>query len=576
MRRSRLLVCLTAGLTAAAAALSITSGSAATPNGGASSALPWLHVEHPAGELAQVTDSSGRTVILRGVNIVGLEDDFYRLPDGTAAGPEPFWSIKPSDYAGKCPANSLVSGQAPVCESDFAQMRALGFNVVRLPVSWSLLEPTPGKYDATYVARVAQVVGWAKAQGIYTLIDMHEDSYSRFTPEPDGPNIPGGVITPSRNGRNHADGAPPWAVMASGAPPLTLLGTAELDLYVESAFTSFWLNRTPTDPNGKALPQGDAPGPGLQDHFTGALRALVARFTNEPAVVGYEIMNEPLPGLTAVPGVFDQLLLYPFYGRVIAAMTEKLDKRHLFFVEPSVERNLTDVAVGLSAPFTPYPNIVYAPHVYTHVFTAGTLAPAPVGPVVDGVYPLGYDQAMITATAEAKLLKAALFIGEYGNSNSDDATKLAPQTAAFDKAGIGSVLWQWKGNCSEGQTSAQCNPGIWSMFYGSVAKVPAHDAGLIPSRVKYVARAYPRHVAGTLESFAYSPETRRFTLSATYSGKAVTKAADATVVFIPKAATGAIKAGGAAKVLRTDRTADGNRIAYLAPTGAGSYTVTVG
>ena len=59
-------------------------------------------------------------------------------------------------------------------------MRALGFNVVRLVLNWSQLEPTAGTYSATYLNRVAQVVGWAREQGIYVILDMHQDQYSRY------------------------------------------------------------------------------------------------------------------------------------------------------------------------------------------------------------------------------------------------------------------------------------------------------------------------------------------------------------------------------------------------------------
>ena len=59
-------------------------------------------------------------------------------------------------------------------------MRALGFNVVRLVLNWSQLEPTAGTYSATYLNRVAQVVGWARQQGIYVILDMHQDQYSRY------------------------------------------------------------------------------------------------------------------------------------------------------------------------------------------------------------------------------------------------------------------------------------------------------------------------------------------------------------------------------------------------------------
>ncbi|HEY2213953.1 MAG TPA: cellulase family glycosylhydrolase, partial [Acidimicrobiales bacterium] len=191
-----------ASLAVAAGAL-LSTASIATPASAAplvSPTQPWLSVAHPSGQRAQIVDSSGRTAILRGVNLVGLEDDVYQTTNGQEPGAAPFWPISSSDYAGKCPANSENISEPAVCEAqaglpeyqqsdladsnnDLAQMRGLGFNFIRLPVNWSQLEPTPGIYSTTYINRIAQVVQWAGEQGVYVLIDMHEDSYSRFTPE---------------------------------------------------------------------------------------------------------------------------------------------------------------------------------------------------------------------------------------------------------------------------------------------------------------------------------------------------------------------------------------------------------
>ncbi|HEY1827069.1 MAG TPA: cellulase family glycosylhydrolase, partial [Acidimicrobiales bacterium] len=299
-------------------------------------ALPWLSVSHPPGGRAQITDPAGRSVILRGVNLVGLEDDYYMTPSGQEPGPAPFWPISTSDYQGTCPTNSHEISEPPVCEvqaglpeysqsdlpdsdNDLAQMRGLGFNVIRLPVNWSQLEPTPGSYSQQYIDRIAQVVQWAGQQGIYVLIDMHEDDYSRFTPETSPISVPP-LLTPTQESGGHADGAPPWAVMTNGVPALSVDGQGELNTFVETAFTHFWLNSIPRDSQGQPLPQGEAPGPGLQDHYIGALAAVASRFKGNSTVVGYDLMNEPLPGALAVPGVFDQNYLFPFYRRAIDAI----------------------------------------------------------------------------------------------------------------------------------------------------------------------------------------------------------------------------------------------------------------
>lgn len=88
---------------------------------------------------------------------------------------------------------------APNSHNDLAQIRNLGMNIVRLGISWSLVEPTPGSYSTDYLDRIEQVVQWAKEQDVYVLIDFHQDWYSYS------------LNNGSRIG-TYVDGAPSWAV----------------------------------------------------------------------------------------------------------------------------------------------------------------------------------------------------------------------------------------------------------------------------------------------------------------------------------------------------------------------------
>ncbi|HLQ61030.1 MAG TPA: cellulase family glycosylhydrolase, partial [Candidatus Acidoferrales bacterium] len=146
---------------------------AALDSGGAP--LPWLHVEHPPRGTAFIADPEGRRVILRGVVAGGLMD-FWSGSDSGDESPPPLFPIDPAAYEqGRCPANFATVRVPPLCRNDLAEMSQLGFNVLRLALSWSLLEPQPGAYDRTYLDRVAQVVGWARAEGVYVMLDMHEN-----------------------------------------------------------------------------------------------------------------------------------------------------------------------------------------------------------------------------------------------------------------------------------------------------------------------------------------------------------------------------------------------------------------
>jgi endoglycosylceramidase len=388
---------------------------------------------------------------------------------------------------------------------------------------------------------------------------MHQDAYSRFTPETAPINAPP-AIGPSRESSAHADGAPLWAVVTDGVPAEAVAGTPEFNGFVQAAFTSFWLNRTAP---GTQAAQGAAPGPGLQDHYIGAMAALARRFKDDSTVVGYEIMNEPLPGFIP-PVAFSTTELYPFYARVITTLTGVGVTKQSFFFEPMALRNLEDAPDQLPLPFTTYPNLVYSPHTYTHVFTIDTRLPGHVP------YPLSYDQAYQVADAEARSMGAALLPTEYGNSASQDSTILASETAAQDRAIAGSAIYQWKGVCRSGAALRECSD-TWSVYAGDPATPPAQNLGLIPTRVKYLSRIYPRATAGTLTSFAYHPDTQTFTMTATADRPATAP----TVLFIPAGAGGKVTVAGAAHLTSITVEPDGTRLAEIMPTGHGAYGVTV-
>ena len=77
---------------------------------------------------------------------------------------------------------------------------------------------------------------------------------------------------------------------------------------MQRAFEHFWAN---------------SPGPngiGLQDYFVQGLERVVARFADNPLVLGTELINEPFPGKTwqaCVTGCADleQQRLLPFYQK---------------------------------------------------------------------------------------------------------------------------------------------------------------------------------------------------------------------------------------------------------------------
>jgi hypothetical protein len=167
-------------------------------------------------------------------------------------------------------------------------------------------------------------------------------------------------------------------------------------------------------------------------------------------------------------------------------------------------------------------------------------------------------------------MHAALLPTEYGNSASQDSVILASETAAQDKAMVGSAIYAWKGVCAAGAKLSDCHDA-WSVYAGDPATPPAQNLGLIPSRVTYLARVYPLATAGTLDSYAYDPVVKKFTMTATAG-----EAGAPTVVFIPATVGGSVAVSGSARVVQVVVQPDGTRLAYVAATAPGVYRITVG
>ena len=522
--------------------------------------LPWLHVEHPDGGQPYIADDRGRMVLLHGAIAQGLID-FWSSDNPARIDSPPFYPIDPAAYQGKCPDNSDYFPAPPLCQGDLAQMAAFGFNSLRLPLSWSLLEPERGQFNQLYIDRIAQAVGWATAVGMYVIIDMHQNAYSRYVGRVPNPPLPGGAPVQLR----YYTGAPAWATITDGFPPESYANKRELNPAVLEAFSNFWYDRS-----------------GIQDEYIAAVATLAKRFKDDSTVVGYSPFNEPLPGWNLPPG-FEDLLLFPFYRRVIDAVTgvgDGLpcwtgiympsicgyrdfgvhDLHHIFFLEAGLLREVTDFPTHLGLPVSSYPNLVLSLHDYTHQYTFDAF----LGQSPDkATYPWGgYDQTYALAEPEAKAIRAALFVSEFGGPQGDVWDRvIASQLLEMEKHRIGFAFWTWREN----------GDGNWSMFKGADPKQkPEAPSGcLIRARERLVARVYPLTSADPSLAYHYDTDTGVFSLHARgHAGD------PATVVYIPSEVTGQVTASGGLFDHSVDVNPNGSRIVTAAPSG-GRFTISV-
>jgi hypothetical protein len=387
---------------------------------GAASAAGLAHVVHPRGGRPYIADGRDRMLFLRGVAVTSL---IQYAPD--------------------------FQETVPARPSDFAEMRVLGFDVVRLAISWSALEPAPGRFSSAYLNEIARYVRWAQADGLRVWIDFHQDRYNR--------NLwPGQEV----------DGAPDWATLTDGAPCTPLVLTT---LCAQTATESFWQD-------------AHVDGRGLQEWYLGALVEVSRALGFDRRLLGIELMNEPTPG-TVPPPAFERLALWPFYRRMIAGLRAAGERRIIFF-EPDILRDESDRDTGLPQRFSSDPDLVYAPHIYTEVFSE---PPQPVG----AYGPL--QRSYAAAEAEAHAYDAPLLDGEWGGDTDGQGGSwdrwLQENLELQDRHLVGGAFWMWKQQ-----------PGFYNW------QVVEKDGALRSDslRAQLLALPHPDAVPGVLRSVSYA------------------------------------------------------------------------
>ena len=386
----------------------------------------------------QLVDAQGRVVFLRGVNarVAGVFDVTF------------------SD--GRMPNEPLP----PYTADDAAQMRAFGFDALRLPINWSGVEPTmTGGFDEGYLDRVSAVVDLASQAGIGVLLDLHQDAYSKEIGE---------------------DGAPLWAIIPPPTPdqmpggPLGNLDQKRLSSVVMDAFATFF------DDDGDA-------GTTLRARFVAMIKHVGERFAQHPGVVGVEIYNEPVfIGEAELRRVYQ-----PAYDALHAAMPGKL-----VLFEPSSERNLLDH--GSPTTLGPLgPNTGYAPHFYKIAFT-GTDA-ARMAMTKETLRP-----QIASAPGEAASWGAALVSTEWGYGPADlrASEYLTWQSELHEQYQASAFFWLWKEESQAG----------WGCFDHDSASDTWTER---PAMKKALARVRPAAIAGWPKSFGFDRAAGEFKLSFT-------------------------------------------------------------
>lgn len=369
----------------------------------------------------------------------------------------------------------------PDLEPVFRRFQQQGYNLVRLGIFWDGVEPQPGVYDTQYLERVKETVELAWKYGMYTLLDMHQDLFSR----------------------KWGDGAPLWATLDEGAAHPEHC-TMWYEAYLQSdaiirAADNFWKN----------VPAED--GVGLLDHYEAMWAMLAKTFDPYDCVIGFEPMNEPFMGglaraafgeaqqqtsarfpdydpsdplsLTAEQAAFymsvvagkltgfDKDILMPFYRRMQKAVESASDKP---LVTGGNIYSSSNIPTGITR-LDDRGNQIYAPHGYDAVVDSDRYESFNKGNV---------EALFADKRRSQQELCLPVIIGEWGAFPSKDFTNdlIRHMNGILEENLWSSTYWQWL-------------PGVH-----------------LDENYADLSRAYPMQTAGKLCSYHYDTQAKKLRL----------------------------------------------------------------
>ncbi|MFO1113816.1 MAG: cellulase family glycosylhydrolase [Rhodospirillales bacterium] len=248
---------------------------------------------------------------------------------------------------------------------DIDFIAAAGFNTIRVPFHYNMFADDPGGQPGGGWALVDRLLAWCEAAGVYVVLDMHA--------------APGG-----QTGTNHDDG-----------PGLPLL------FYV----------------------------PALQDQTVAVWRAIAERYKDKTAVLGYELLNEPISWYYDVSYLNPKL--EPFYRRLVTEV-RAVDQHHVIFLGGAQWNSNFSV---LGPPFAS--NLAYT----YHTFWAPTTR-----------------RALRSYLNFSYLSDAPIFLGEAGEAD-DDWVKAFREL--HERLGIGWCFWTYKNMTSNAAVALVPRPADW-------------------------------------------------------------------------------------------------------------------
>ena len=236
---------------------------------------------------------------------------------------------------------------------DLETMKRLGFNSVRLGVIWEAVEKAPGVYDDEYLDKVEQIINTLGENGIYTMVDAHQDVFSRqFC----GEGVPYFYVNEMGYDKK-CDASALTRILdfvgvcktiedfnfrfdENGLPLIEDCVTHNFqDYHFIAGFSSAYRNFYENSAN-------------IQDKFVEFWKKVVTRFKDNEYILGYDLWNEPAPGgpmediKSFIPGRPDIKDILPVYRKVDIEL-RKIKPNYILFFENTPVPDILPIFGGL-------------------------------------------------------------------------------------------------------------------------------------------------------------------------------------------------------------------------------------
>ena len=305
-----------------------------------------------------------------------------------------------------------------------------GMDHVRLAIYWDKFEATQDVWDEAYFDRLTAAIDRAEAHGLLVILDMHQDVFgARF----------GGA------------GLPDWATRDDGLP------YTEHDVwllnYLEPAVQAAWEHL-----------YEDAD---LRAQQIEAWTEVVSRYKDHPAILGYDLLNEPFGKIRPGEDLFsaaervERVQLTAMYQRLTDAISA-IDPDHWVFIEPP---NLASLGIATSLGNVDGPRVAVYPHMYDSDIETATYTE---GGKIE-FNPAFFDKWAKAITTYTDKYPMPMLVGEWGLARPELPGMdeyVAASMETLDRYTSGWSVFNWckgGGYCPVDENGAD-RPGIGQIF----------------------------------------------------------------------------------------------------------------